>query len=268
MWGSDAMKTENEKMLKDAGADRKKQNRNLLPVIGVFAGIAVVAFVVLLIVLPSKSRTGEARAFEVVTAQNAPAAVRLKCPITAESDDTEKAEVPEQEEATPAPSKAPDTRKMVPVMEGETKEHAVYVFTKLSGFEESELVIKKEYSDKTDKGIVIRQDIPGGTRVDDGTKVTIVVSMGEEKISVPDVTGLSEVAAEEKIKESGLKVGNITTQYSSVVDAGYVISQTVRNGKKVKKGSKVGLVVSQGPEPVYEEPDSGGDSGGIDIWFD
>lgn len=262
------MKTEDERTMEDTGADREKQKKNLLPVIGVFAGIAVVAFVVLLIVSPSKSKTGTARAFEVITAQNAPAAVRLECPIIAESDDTETTEVSEQEEATPEPSKEPDTRKMVPVMEGETEEHAVYVFTKLSGFEESELIIKKEYSDKTDKGIVIRQDIPGGTRVDEGTKVTIVVSKGEEKVSVPDVTGLSETAAKEKIKQSGLKVGNVTTQYSSGVDAGYVISQTVKNGKKVKKGSKVGIVVSQGPEPVYEEPDTGGDSGGIDIWFD
>ena len=31
MWGSDAMKTENEKMLKDAGADRKKARVQLHP---------------------------------------------------------------------------------------------------------------------------------------------------------------------------------------------------------------------------------------------
>ena len=99
-------------------------------------------------------------------------------------------------------------------------------------------------------GDVISQDPAGGTTAQPGTAVDLVVSLGANPATVPNVVGQSQSAAESAITAANLVVGSVTTQNDPSVPAGDVISQNPAGGSSVAEGSAVDLVVSLGPAPV------------------
>lgn len=106
-----------------------------------------------------------------------------------------------------------------------------------------------EYSDSVDAGKVISQTPAGGSSVDSGTTVTIVVSQGQKSVNVPSVLGDTKDAASGKLTGEGLKVA-VKEAYSDSVAAGKVISQSIASGKTVPAGTTVTITVSLGPEEV------------------
>ena len=107
-----------------------------------------------------------------------------------------------------------------------------------------------EYSDTVKKDNIIRTSPEKGSTVKKGDTITIVVSRGAEEkyIDVPDLLGLSETAARNKIEKAGLEVGNVSYSYHDTVEKGKVISQTYTAGKSVKEGTEIGFTVSLGQE--------------------
>ena len=71
--------------------------------------------------------------------------------------------------------------------------------------------------------------------------------MGE--VSVPDVKGLDETSAINKLQDNGFKYSRDYAN-SDTVASGQVISQTPDAGAKAKKGDSISIVVSQGKAPV------------------
>jgi PKD repeat protein len=65
-------------------------------------------------------------------------------------------------------------------------------------------------------------------------------------VSVPDLVGLTQSAAEAAIVAADLSVGTVTTQNSNTVPAGSVISQTPAAGTEAIPGTEVDLIVSEG----------------------
>ena len=106
-----------------------------------------------------------------------------------------------------------------------------------------------QYSDSVDAGKVISQTPVGGSSVDSGTTVTIVVSQGQKSVTVPSVLGASKDKASSKLTGAGLKV-NVKEAYSDSVAAGKVISQSIASGKTVPAGTTVTITISMGPEEV------------------
>ena len=106
---------------------------------------------------------------------------------------------------------------------------------------------KAENSDEVEEGHVISSDPEAGTEVEEGTEVTIVISLGEDQATVPDLRNKSASDAEAALKEAGLS-GSASEEYSDSVAAGQVISQSIDQGEKVDKGTTVSYVVSKGPK--------------------
>lgn len=69
-------------------------------------------------------------------------------------------------------------------------------------------------------------------------------------VEVPDFTGKTIDEATAKVAEAGFELGTVDRQYSDVVAANNVISQTPRAGTRQEKGTKVNFVVSQGIEQI------------------
>jgi hypothetical protein len=69
-----------------------------------------------------------------------------------------------------------------------------------------------------------------------------------EKITVPNVVGMTQSQATSTITSAGLSVGAIGQSYSDTVPAGRVISQNPIAGVRTGVNSAVALTVSQGPE--------------------
>ena len=107
-----------------------------------------------------------------------------------------------------------------------------------------------QYSDDVDEGEVISSSPEAGTEVDEGTEVTIVVSLGAQPATVPELRGKQASAAESALSDAGLN-GSSSEEYSDDVPEGQVISQSIDPGEKVDKGTTVSYVVSRGPETKY-----------------
>ena len=120
----------------------------------------------------------------------------------------------------------------------------------------------EDYSDSVPEGQVISQSIDPGEKVDKGTTVSYVVSLGPETtyVTVPGLGGYTESVARQRLEDAGLSVGTVSEAYSSTVGKGYVIDQTASPGSSVEAGTSVGFTVSLGPEPQQEDPSSGGDT--------
>jgi hypothetical protein len=65
-------------------------------------------------------------------------------------------------------------------------------------------------------------------------------------VSVPNVVGDTQAAASAAISGAGLTVGTVTSQSSSTVASGEVVSESPAAATRVAKGSAVALVVSSG----------------------
>ncbi len=85
--------------------------------------------------------------------------------------------------------------------------------------------------------IVTAKDAIGNTVRD---FLTLVVT----SVTVPNVVGLTEVAATAAIQDAGLVVGAVNSAYSSTMSLGNVISETPAAGAQVLGGSAVNLLVS------------------------
>jgi hypothetical protein len=96
-------------------------------------------------------------------------------------------------------------------------------------------------------GHVISENPPAGTRLkDDDTKVSLVVSSGSPLIAVPNVVGLTQAAATTAITGASLTVGAVTTQTSTTVAFGAVISENPAASALVAAASTVNLTISAG----------------------
>ena len=106
-------------------------------------------------------------------------------------------------------------------------------------------------SDTVNAGVVISQSPAADTEVDQGTAVTLVVSLGPEsqnQVGVPNVLGLSEAEAQTTIDSANLIVDAISFTHSDAVAAGLVVFQSPVAGTIVAIGSEVDLIISLGPE--------------------
>lgn len=109
---------------------------------------------------------------------------------------------------------------------------------------------ERAYSDTVAKGLVISCEPSPGSRLHLHQPVTVVVSLGVEQKTVPEVAGSTEDAARAAIVDAGLTVGAVTQAFSDTVASGSVISSTPEAGAVVNHSTAVALVVSKGRQPA------------------
>ena len=95
--------------------------------------------------------------------------------------------------------------------------------------------------------LVVSQTPTVGEQVQFGSAVALVISTGACDITVPNVVGLTQSAAESALANLNLTIGAVTQQCSNTIAAGIVISQTPVAGEQASSGSAVALVISTGP---------------------
>jgi eukaryotic-like serine/threonine-protein kinase len=115
------------------------------------------------------------------------------------------------------------------------------------------VVPREEASDKP-KDEVIAQSPGGDTRVDRGSRVTITVSKGEEKIDVPTVEGLTAADASRQLRAAGLGVAQRARTVDTQDDDGVVIAEHPSGGTQVDKGTTVVIVVGRFRQPAGTPP--------------
>ncbi len=114
-----------------------------------------------------------------------------------------------------------------------------------------------EFSDRFERGHIMFQDPPAGSRIRANRNIRVVVSGGGEMIEVPQLTGRSLEAAVRTLAELGLQKGQIAQIHTPRYAAGRIIAQEPAPGSlRVRRNSAIDLLVSQGEtEPKYVMPD-------------
>jgi beta-lactam-binding protein with PASTA domain/predicted Ser/Thr protein kinase len=111
-------------------------------------------------------------------------------------------------------------------------------------------VKEEKYSDTYEKDTIMFQDPGKGQKVKEGRKIYVILSLGQEKIEVPNVVNQELNDAEITLRNEGFEIGSIESVYDDKYQEGYIISQDPRGGTKVAKNSKVDLMVSKGKTPA------------------
>jgi len=109
-------------------------------------------------------------------------------------------------------------------------------------------------------GAIVQQEPTARTLVKRGSPVEVVLSLGPERLSVPDLTGKGLPAAQVTLAAAGLALGR-TLQIYSPRDRGTVVEQAPSPGTTVAPMAGVDLLLSRGdssraflmPDLVYRD---------------
>jgi serine/threonine-protein kinase len=144
--------------------------------------------------------------------------------------------------ATPTPTAALVT---VPQCEGEA---LTTVRTRLIdlGLEADE---RPEESETIDEDDVIRCEPGSGEQVAEGGTVVVFVSSGEELVTVPSLSGQTLEQAQNTLRESQLRTGDIRFEPHASIPDGSVITSDPPPGNEEPVNSQIDLIISTGPTP-------------------
>lgn len=132
----------------------------------------------------------------------------------------------------------------VPSVIGLSVEEAVRTLTDAGlGADTTERRIHNEI----EEGHVISQNYNAGEKLKEGFVIKLIISSGGVQSLIPNVRQQTLAEARIMITNDDFEVGEITYEFNDLPE-GMVINQTPRGGLKMPEGTKVDLVVSQGPE--------------------
>ncbi len=109
---------------------------------------------------------------------------------------------------------------------------------------------QQDFSEDFPAGQIISTDPPGGGSARSGSTVNAVVSKGPERYVVPQLKGLTVDEANVALSATNLELGAVSQKYHDDVKSGDILSSSPKADAKVKPGTEVAVVVSQGPAPV------------------
>ncbi len=124
----------------------------------------------------------------------------------------------------------------------------------------SGLTVKEvfEHSESVAAGRVTRTEPRNGSLARSGDTILLYISLGapDYPTQIPDVYNRSLAVAEQLLKDAGLKLGEVTEDYSAEVEAGFVMTR-VKENLTAPIGSAIDLVISKGPMPEDLTPTPG-----------
>ncbi len=106
---------------------------------------------------------------------------------------------------------------------------------------------------------VVRQSPPPQTRVKTGQYAHVVLSLGPQAVSIPELRDLSLRAAQVELLRSGMQLGEVSSVYLVGTTPDTVKLQSPAAGTTNVQSPHVNLLVTLGPRPpAFVMPDLGG----------
>lgn len=99
-------------------------------------------------------------------------------------------------------------------------------------------------------GTVMTQNPAAGTRVKQGRKVNLVISMGEKPVIVPDFSGYNQEQARIRCQEIGLTLSETRFEFNNNYARNIVFNQSLEPNTEVKRETEIDLTVSMGKNPM------------------
>jgi serine/threonine-protein kinase len=110
--------------------------------------------------------------------------------------------------------------------------------------------VVRSFDETARPGVVLAGEPAAGSQVRRGSTVTLTVSQGPERYAVPDLVGRTQAEAQQRISDARLTIGAVSQAFSETVPQGQVISTAPAAKTSVKRAASVGLVISQGRQPI------------------
>ena len=104
------------------------------------------------------------------------------------------------------------------------------------------------YDEAKSVGQVLEQNPQADQQVKVGRRIYLVVCGGEQLVEVPKLSGRSIRDARYTVEQRNLQIGNIVKKYSNLYPEDVIISQVIQPGSRVKKNTKIDVIVSQGAQ--------------------
>jgi serine/threonine-protein kinase len=99
------------------------------------------------------------------------------------------------------------------------------------------------------EGTVLTQTPAAGSMVKKGRRIKLIISAGQEMVSVPSMVGFSQRQAELRLKEAGLKSGSFNWAVDDSMQFANVLVYSVPSeGSLVPKGMQINLFFSRGSQ--------------------
>ncbi|MBN2621582.1 PASTA domain-containing protein [candidate division WOR-3 bacterium] len=144
-----------------------------------------------------------------------------------------------------APAVKPGGDIMVPDLVGSTTEQA-RVIAETRGL--LLVVGGEEESEKTTANLICRQTPLPGSVVGSRSTVTVFISLGSTRVSLPDLTSQGLAEATVLLSNMGLKVGEVKTEQHASIEKDKIIRTIPGAGSPINRGDVVAVVLSQGIE--------------------
>ncbi len=110
--------------------------------------------------------------------------------------------------------------------------------------------VEQVFSETVAVGTVVGSDPGAGTEIPRSRSVTLQVSKGQERYTVPSVVGGTLDAARASLTAQRLRLGAVTEVFDEKAPQGTIVSADPAPGTKVKRNQAVTLVVSKGRQPI------------------
>lgn len=105
-------------------------------------------------------------------------------------------------------------------------------------------------SNEYEAGEVMYQSVDPETSVKAGYPINVTISEGADLVTVPLVVNKNLNDADALLKEAGLNVGTVDPEFSDSVPKGIIIRQDPDALSSIAPGSRVNLIISEGPEVI------------------
>jgi len=141
----------------------------------------------------------------------------------------------------------PGSQSAIPSVVGATKKEAVATMATLGV---KVKVTKNTFDELVPKGKIISMAPPAGSRLGEGESISVIISKGPERYSIPNLKGKSVSQATVALANEKLLIGKTEEAFSAIIPKGQIVSVSPEPGTLVKKNSEVNLVVSKGEELI------------------
>ena len=102
--------------------------------------------------------------------------------------------------------------------------------------------IKEEFNDSIEKDKIIKTSIEKGANINLNNTITVYVSKGTA-VTVPDFRNKTKSAVQTECNNLGISC-TFTEEYSTQVDSGKVISQSIASGTQISKGDTIVITLA------------------------
>ncbi len=107
-----------------------------------------------------------------------------------------------------------------------------------------------QFDEKVEKDVVLSQNPPAAGRILKGGTITLVLSLGAERYTVPDVAGMTLDLATAELEERKLQIVKGPDRYDDNLPKGVVVATDPPLDTQTKPGDKITVFVSKGKAPL------------------